>query len=120
MKVQVYWNVRKKVWSVRHKGKVISHESSITLDNCKFTVQPRGRERVLQEKVKNVHAWVEGEWKPSGDGFELHGKKAVTYNPYKHDTFVLRDTGEPIHFADRVLLTSMYRPGDGKRPFVVV
>lgn len=44
----------------------------------------KGRERVLKEKVKNIHAYVDGTiCKPS-----KRYREAFTYNPYKYDSFV--------------------------------
>ena len=61
-KVQAYRNLHKKCWSVRHKRKVVSHEAHVFLVHAKFHVSQAGRERVVREKRKNVHAWVEGKY----------------------------------------------------------
>ena len=58
MKVEVYWNLRKKYWSVRHKGKVIKHTRCIRLRDVQWVVQPAGKERVRRENRKNVHAFA--------------------------------------------------------------
>ena len=65
MKVFVYFNLHKKVWSVKalegpNKGKVIEHTTNINIANAKFKVSEAGRQRVLKEKKKNVHAGVTG------------------------------------------------------------
>lgn len=59
--VRVYWNINKNCWSIQHKGKVVEHSDSILLKNVTFLVFETGRQRVLQEKRKNVHAFAEGE-----------------------------------------------------------
>jgi hypothetical protein len=124
----VYWNITKKVWSVRDKstGRVVLRLPCLRLDNCKFVVQPGGRARVLREKQKNIHAFVEGELDCCGtaDGAlgvfadMPDGTKGVTYNPYKHETFVLREGETPIHEAPVVILTRVYTPGQGYKPCV--
>ena len=98
MRVKVYFNLHKKLFSVvavegDRKGKVIDHVSSIDLAQPIFRVQKSGRERVLKEKKKNVHAYVTGyrrqlksdhEIKKIG---EIQWVKA-SYNPYKNESFV--------------------------------
>ena len=41
--VEVYYNLHKKTFSVRHAGRVWFHTNVLTLRNCKFAVQPAGR-----------------------------------------------------------------------------
>ena len=52
-RVYVYFNLHKKVWSVRQNGKVVEHTKSIMLKDCKYLVGKAGREKVLREKKKN-------------------------------------------------------------------
>ena len=92
--VEVYRNLHKKCWSVRQGGKVKVHTSYICLQDVKFVVQPAGREKVLREKKKNVHAFVKGyliSHKTINDGWRglsiAWTKDVVTYNPYKHPYF---------------------------------
>ena len=109
MKVQVYYNLHKKCLSVRRKGKIIAHRSSIGLTNASFVVQEGGRQRVLREKRKNVHAYITGEWantsKP-GNSF------IVCYNPYKLNSFYKKEGGTPIKRSDNVYI-------DGKLIFAI-
>ena len=37
-RVYVYFNLHKKVWSVRQAGKVVDHTKSIMLKDCKYLV----------------------------------------------------------------------------------
>ena len=90
--VEVYRNLHKKCWSVRQGGKVKVHTSYICLQDVKFVVQPAGREKVLQEKKKNVHAFVRGYLISSKTMNRLNKDiewtmDVVTYNPYKHPYF---------------------------------
>lgn len=98
---QVYWNVRKCVWSLRVKGKVVSHKTTLTLKSCRFVVSQNGQARCRRQKTKNVHAWIEGFLCNE----EVSLSRTVTYNPYKHDTFVFKDTLEPIVAAECVYFT---------------
>ena len=96
-KVEVYWNLHKKVFSVRarsgeHRGCLIAHVDEFTLVNATFAVSEAGRRRVLAEQRKNVHAFVRGEWAKPTDQPML----PVTYNPYKYETFVRPVDGCPV------------------------
>ena len=90
--IEVYRNLHKKCWSVRQGGKVKVHTSYICLQAAEFVVQPAGREKVLREQKKNVHAFVKG-YLISARTINRLNKDiewtmdAVTYNPYKHPHF---------------------------------
>jgi hypothetical protein len=60
--VEVYRNLHKDCWSVRDSKTrlVISHVDYIHLQNATLVVRPAGREKVLREKRKNVHAFIKG------------------------------------------------------------
>jgi len=60
-RVRVYKNTTLGVWSVKRAGQPVEHWASLLLKNVTFVVQPRGRERVLKEKRKGVHAFAVGE-----------------------------------------------------------
>jgi hypothetical protein len=142
MRVEVYRNLLKQyrnldypVWSVKsrdrnyHTGIVIAHVREISLVNAFFKVSEAGRQRVLREQKKNVHATIIGDLQGftglvknrvyvgafmnkecstslGTDGL-LH--KAM-YNPYKYETFVHAVTGDKLTVADKVVLN-----GDGVR-----
>ena len=90
--IEVYRNLHKKCWSVRQGGKVKVHTSYICLQAAEFVVQPAGRQKVLDEQKKNVHAFVKG-YLISARTINRLNKDiewtmdAVTYNPYKHPHF---------------------------------
>ena len=101
-RVYVYWNLHKKCWSLTVGGKVVAHRKSVQLRGCEFRVRPGGRARVLREGKKNVHAFVVG---TVDDGAIFGGgMAAVTYNPYKGDSFYLKCNGANVADADVVLL----------------
>ena len=106
-RVQVYYNLHKKCLSIRHKGKVIEHAREVTLTDAKFHVSEKGRQRVLKEKRKNVHAYVSGKLKESfwflqSPKYIWTAKQRVTYNPYKYKNFVDKETLEPVASAEVV------------------
>ena len=110
-RVEVYWNVRTCLWSVRalsgpNKGRVIAHLSEINLRDCTFAVQPAGRERVRREKRKNVHAFVRGTIVADvGMTFPCRSVE-VSYNPYMDEQFREISTNEHIYKADAVCLSN--------------
>lgn len=97
MKVRVYWNLHKKVWSIQSckTGLVIDHSDVVHLEDVKFVVRKAGQQRVRKEGKKNVHAFAVGNL-CSSEEFPLFGWYKVTYNPYKHETFVRKDNEEPV------------------------
>lgn len=105
-KVYVYYNLHKHCWSVRERGKVIAHLPSLTLEDVTFKVSLKGRERVLREQRKNVHAFAVGVLKPAlivpPDALR------ISYNPYR-SSFFETSQGVPVHAAGIVAFTE-----DGK------
>ncbi len=99
----VYFNLHKKVWSVRQGGKVIEHSKVVMLKDCRYLVGQAGRQKVLREKKKNVHAFVRG-YITQGVSIMPAKQKLVTYNPYQHTSFVERGTDEPICSAQYAVL----------------
>ena len=99
MKVKVYFNLHKKLFSVvamegPNKGRVIDHVDSLELEQCSFRVQKAGRERVLRENRKNVHAYISGHTCAFNEPVKVDGE--ATYNPYKYSTFVDKADGSPV------------------------
>ena len=89
MKVRVYFNLRKKKLSVQIKmngaWKVVSHLETAYLENVEFKVSEAGRQRVLKNKRKNVHAYVCG---TLIDHLPAYGKfHSARYNPYELEKF---------------------------------
>ena len=65
-RVFVYRNLTRKCYSIRamdgpQKGVVVGHANFIQLENCEFKVSEAGRQRVIRERRKNVHAGVIGD-----------------------------------------------------------
>ncbi len=105
MKAFVYWNITRKVWSVKSvkSGLVVRHADLLLLQNCRLKVSQAGRLRVIAEQRKNVHAGIQGEvirWEDADDcTTALYNPIKVTYNPYKHLSFVHHmtlSTGEVV------------------------
>lgn len=109
-RVFVYRNLHKNLYSVRgSEGRIIAHTDNLMLRNVRYCVGKKGRERVLREKRKNVHAGLRG--------FVIHSipdisnndcldlAVRITYNPYLFSSFVVEDDNSPIFESDFALLT---------------
>lgn len=126
--VQVYFNTTRQCWSVRDKQtrKVIAYPKNITLHGhigspisgktCRFHVGQSGRDRVVREKRKNIHAWVEGKViavdldvtmpRLSELGAE---RQEAEYDPYRMYHFINKKTWVPVGRAATVQLTEKGR-----------
>lgn len=105
--VFVYKNLHRDCWSVKQDGLVKTHAQNITMHSCTFKVNQNGREKVLTEKRKNVHAgvlgyiekWIDLDWEKNHST-----ARPVTYNPYKYKNFVDKDTEQMVDYAIAVKL----------------
>ena len=68
-RVKVYFNLNLDCLSVidAETGLLYCHAHRVEIHNAKFRVQPAGRERVLREKRKNVHAYIIGDCHDIGE-----------------------------------------------------
>ncbi|AFL47892.1 hypothetical protein FLUX_84 [Mycobacterium phage Flux] len=110
MRVFVYFNLHKHMWSVKalegpDKGRVITRSHYVILRNVTGKVSEAGRQRVLREGKKNVHAGLVGEL-VQGEAVDLDvNARLVTYNPRKYSTFVYADDETPFAGADLAVMT---------------
>lgn len=113
--VWVYRNLRhgrksQPLYSVMQNGKVIKRVHRIMLRDVRFVVRESGRQRVLREKRKNVHAFAVGFITSSGCGVGSDGKLPVNigYSPYKGSNFfcsmTTTDLNTPVYGAMCVIL----------------
>lgn len=117
MKVFIYRNLHTGKWSIKalegpSKGLVIAHARAIVLSDVTPKVSQAGRQRVLNERKKYVHASLVGNIVSAFDldvrheqGNEIAkavstgvhstvGSSMVSYNPYKYDYFFNVDRPE--------------------------
>lgn len=78
------------------------HRKVVRLRDVTFEVSEAGRQRVLEEKSKNVHAFVRG----TLDSSVRAQPNPVTYNPYVSGEFRRRSDNEPVHGAREAFLGS--------------
>lgn len=137
-----YFNLHSHEFSVRYRGLVRAHSDWLLIipgrgrERVGFRVSEAGRQRVLEEQRKNVHAFVVGDaFRRAGDalvcetrGFngrfedgpnviaaldeEYGNPKAVSYNPYRGPTFYHKYTDSPITGAAAIIAVS----GHGNYP----
>lgn len=100
---KVYYNLHKHTFSVQQCGLVVLHSDTVVLSDVEFTVRESGRQRVLMEKRKNVHAFVTG-FLSLEPVYLPSGYREATYNPYLYDSFVDKETEQRINYADKVIL----------------
>ena len=109
MRVYVYWNLHKHLFSVKdtRTGRVTDHARMVVIQDATFAVSQAGRARVLRERRKNVHAGVRGTptWIDTAPtDLQMTGWTRITYNPYKYDSFVRASDEWPVTGADEVRL----------------
>lgn len=105
-KTYVYFNLHKHVWSVMVRGLVKRHSEFVCIRDAEFVVRAAGHRKVLEEKRKNVHAFVRGQdvtHVPFG-GVAAGERVQISYNPYKGAHFYRKDTGEAVTSAEVVEL----------------
>jgi len=109
-KVRVYWNLHSKIWSVQDvkSGRVCDHVQHISLTNAKFVVRKGGQKRVREEGKKNVHAFAVGWVSREQDENSSPYWYRVTYNPYKHDYFMLGEEEVPRDWVGDIFMESLY------------
>lgn len=101
--VKVYKNLHKNCWSIKQKNLVVAYADVLYLKDCIFKVNEKGRQRVISEKRKNVHAYVIGKIVD----FNVECIKKVTYNPYKYPFFYDVDDGNFLYNCEFVKLNDL-------------
>ena len=111
---QVYRNLHNKKLSIRNKKtkRVAGWCSYVLLSDVTFNVSETGRQKVLRDKQKNVHATIDGkvcdvieftaknedllgslDYLDEGEFIDEYGIP-LKYDPYKYSGFVREDTKE--------------------------
>lgn len=126
-----YLNLNRGCLSVRSaagasRGRVWGYAAAVEISEARFVVQAGGRQRVLRNRCKDVHAWVRGSTRVIAEEGRDVGRLLarwqeacargeavdVAYNPFYTETFVRRTTAEPVFLARRVVII-------GRRIFAV-
>ena len=121
----VYRNLRRNCLSLMQQQLVVGHAQAVILTDVEFRVRPSGRQKVLEQKQKNVHAFAVGKLSVVSNQLlaeELffaslrngaspltteHCKLiTVSYNPYRFGYFFNVETLEPVITGKRALVTT--------------
>lgn len=104
--VYVYRNLHTHNFSI-YQQEVKAHTNTLILSNVTFHVSEKGRQRVINQKRKNVHAKVKGViTNLNPDNYQL---TPIYYNPYTTEQFTINN--QPIYQTDLILLkdNKMYK-----------
>lgn len=99
--VRVFKNWKQNCYSIMQGGRLLASARQVRLSAVEFRVRESGRQRMLKEKRRNVHAFAVGHLldyvHPSDDRQldEMRGR-GVFYNPYLYETFVDDETRAPV------------------------
>jgi hypothetical protein len=119
-RVNVYFNLHKRLFSVTQGGIVKFHSDALTILDARFLVGKAGQAKVRKTGRKNVHAKVSGYiadyaladlalglLDSEGYGTTYYQQKVwrkAYYNPYETDTFIDYADRIPLYKADVVRL----------------
>jgi hypothetical protein len=84
----IYRNLHTGGFSIKHKGKVIERSNSFVAEDIVFKVNEKGRQRVIKEKKKNVHAYSVANKYKITKRVSIKGSSLATYNPYSSPNFI--------------------------------
>jgi hypothetical protein len=109
MNVSVYWNSRKRMYSIKGKDpktgktRVLMIKPFFALLNAEFKTNKSGIDRIRRTRQKTVVAEIHGTLAIPTNPEYVQGTQ-VRFNPYHMDTFQTT-SGEPVHHADLVHCT---------------
>lgn len=109
---RIYYNLHKGGFTVQHwvdgKGwRKLDTIDSLVAHNATFKISENGRQKVIKERRKNVHAFILCtsfySVKTTRDFF----KRELYYNPYKTAAFIDRETENAVPFIANLYLDSI-------------
>lgn len=106
--IRVYRNLHKNQWSMVRKAEggpwhVYDHQDDLALMGVTFHVSEAGRQRVIAEQRKNVHAYAKGGLVGHAVSHKGAALLHATYNPYNGPHFTV--AGKPISGARTAYFT---------------
>jgi len=103
-KYYVYRNLHTGGFSVKFRGRVIDRDNFFLGVGVTFKVNEAGRQRVIKDKKKNVHAYSVCDkytFAVNKDVDKIDKLKVISYNPYASAQFMCE--GKPIEKTNSVL-----------------
>jgi hypothetical protein len=99
--VRVFKNLKHDCYSIMQRGIIKASARQVRLSGVEFRVREAGRQRVLREKRKNIHAFAVGRLvdyvHPSDSrNIEPMVGRGAFYDPYRFPSFVDRETNAPV------------------------
>lgn len=82
--------------------RMITRVGDVTLRDVTFRVSEKQRQWVINNKMRQVHAWAFGILVEADSSPDIEGLQEITYNPFRSGTFTLRD-GETVSSAKLVI-----------------
>ena len=116
--VRVFKNLKYGCYSIMQRGVIKASAKQVRLSDVEFRVRESGRQRMLREQRKNVHAFAVGhlvDYVHPGDERELApmAGRGAFYDPYRYPSFVDCETKAPVtsvraaHFDEDGVIYSM-------------
>lgn len=107
---RIYRNLHRGNFSIQSyikdkRGYRVTDRASIAIfQDCTLRVYESGRQKVIREKKKNVHAYVESAaYKIIFGNIDTINLREIYYNPYNFDSFVYKDTLKKVTKVNRLL-----------------
>lgn len=93
-----------------YKGKVVGHAPAVYLHDVELVVSKAGRNRVLRDKERSVHAWATGRFQCCAEAPELQYQRRdvrrITYFPFiKGHFFDRKAPDRPVTKLDSAWVT---------------
>ncbi len=103
---RIYRNLQNGTMSLQQKINkswlVVGHVTNVAIESPKFYISQSGKNRVIRERRKNVHAWAEG--KLLGITANSTNLEEIYYCPYSSNNFSWKKTGESIEFTNLLVV----------------
>lgn len=99
--VRVFKNLKHGCYSIMQRGIVRASARAVRLTDVEFRVGEKGRQRMLRERRKNIHAFAVGRLvdfvHPDDErNIERLEGRGLFYDPYRFDSFVDTETNRPV------------------------
>lgn len=105
--VRVFRNFKHDCYSVLQDGKLKLVAKQVRLVNVEFRIRETGRQRMIRDQRRNVHAFAVGtlvDFAHPSEGRDLDslsGRSAI-YDPHQFNSFVDQETQAPLREASVV------------------
>lgn len=99
--VRVFKNLKHGCYSIMQRGVVRASARVVRLADVEFRVGEKGRQRMIRERRKNVHAFAVGhlvDYVHPSDSRDIAAPegRGAFYDPYRFESFVDSETQSPV------------------------